>query len=327
MTLSDINAGEALQKLLQNRWLIWLVNILLVLWLVWLVADETWQYFQPEPEPVASVAKPPPKAATPQEFPTGQLADLHLFGVADEQEKIDVKRIMDAPETKLKLSLKGIVSTDDSKQGYAIIQKPDKEEKHFKVNDSVFGLATLEEIYIHRVILLRGERYETLKLPIEFMGGDLHMERLRKAEAKRIVSDFRHKLVNRKGMELIKMFGFDTTYKNGGFYGFTVKVVGEDGPRMLEALGVEENDVITAVNGKRFAESLEAVESLTELKHATEVDIEIERNGAPLFFHFDLADLEQAADDTDKDVAGSGNKHTKAAKDQPASEPENNTGP
>jgi len=327
MALSEINSGEALQKLLQNRWLIWLVNILLVLWLVWLVADETWQYFQPDPEPVATVATPPSKVVTPKEFPAEQLADLHLFGIADEQEKIDVKRILDAPETKLKLSLKGIVSTDDSKQGYAIIQKPDKEEKHFKVNDSVFELATLVEIYIDRVILLRGERHETLKLPIEFMGGDLFMERLRKAEAKRIVSDFRHKLVNRKGMELIKMFGFDTTYKNGGFYGFTVKVVGEDGPRMLEALGVEEGDVITAVNGKRFAESLEAVQSLTELKYATEVDVEIERAGAPLFFHLSFDDLEQPASDTEKDAADSSNDHIKATTDQPASEPESNTVP
>lgn len=327
MTLSDINSGEAFHKLLQNRWLIWLVNSLLVLWLVLLVADEAWQYFQPDPEPVATVATPPSKVATPEEFPAEQLADLHLFGIADEQEKIDVKRILDAPETRLKLSLKGIVSTDDSKQGYAIIQKPDKEEKHFKVNDSVFGLATLEEIYIDRVILLRGEHYETLKLPIEFLGSDPFMERQRKEEAKRIVSDFRNKLVNRQGMELIKMFGFDTAYKNGGFYGFTVRIVGEDGARMLETLGVEENDLITAVNGKRFAESIEAVQSLTRLKDATEVDVEIEREGVPMFFHFDFADLEQAAETVDENTSGATDGSADVASDQSAPEPADNPGP
>ena len=327
MALSEINSGEALQKLLQNRWLVWLVNTLVVLWLVWLVADETWQYFQSDPEPVASTAKPSPKIATPQEFPAEQLADLHLFGVAGEQETIDVMRIMDAPETRLKLSLKGIVSTDDSKQGYAIIQKPDKEEKHFKVKDSVFELATLEEIYIDRVILLRGGRYETLKLPIEFMGGDLFMERQRKAEAKRIVSDFRHKMVNRQGMELIKMFGFDTAYRNGSFAGFTVKVMGEDGARMLEALGVEEGDMITAVNGMRFSESIEAVQSLTRLKDATEVDIEIDRKGVPMFFHFDFSDLEQAADVVDDGTPGATDDSAEVVTDQPASDPVDNPDP
>jgi type II secretory pathway component PulC len=144
------------------------------------------------------------------------------------------------------------------------------------------------------VILRRDGKNETLRLPIEFMARDHALERARKLEAKRIVSDFRSKLVNSDGMELIKMFGFDTAYKNGGFYGFTVKVVGEDGARMLEVLGVEEGDLITAVNGKRFAESIEAVQSLTELKDATEVDVEIDRQGVPMFFHFDFYQLDAA---------------------------------
>ena len=191
----------------------------------------------------------------------------------------------------------------------------------------MFGLATLEEIYVDRVILLRGGRHETLRLPIEFMASDPVMERERKKEAKRIVSDFRHKLVSRKGMELIKMFGFDTAYKNGGFYGFKVKIIGEDGARMLETLGVEEDDLITAVNGKRFSESIEAVESLKKLKDATEVDVEIERGGVPLFFHFDFADLEQAADVVDDGTPGATGDSAEVVMDQPASAPADNPDP
>ena len=194
-------------------------------------------------------------------------------------------------ETVFGLYLKGILATEDQHLGYAIIRSPDEQEWHFRAGESVYGLATLEQIYIDRVILRRDGRRETLRLPVEFMAPDNPMERARKLEAKRIVSDFRSKLVNRDGMELIKMFGFDTAYKNGGFAGFTVKVVGADGARMLEVLGVEEGDLITAVNGKRFAESIEAVQSLAELKDATEVDVEIERNGVPMFFHFDFDQL------------------------------------
>jgi general secretion pathway protein C len=293
MTVSDMKLSETLHKLLHKRWLVWLVNSLLLAWLVWLIADTAWQHFKPAPKTEVPVAPPPPPVATPDKLPTDQMADWHLFGIADEQEKQQVTRMLNVPETKLKLSLKGIMATDDHLDGYAIIQKPDKEELHFKVKDSVFGLATLEEIYVDRVILLRNGRHETLRLPIEFMASDPFLERERKKEARRIVSDFRHKLVNRKGMELIKMFGFDTAYKNGGFYGFKVKIIGEEGARMLETLGVEEDDLITAVNGKRFSESIEAVESLKKLKDATEVDVEIERGGVPLFFHFDFAALEQ----------------------------------
>jgi general secretion pathway protein C len=286
-----------LHQVLHFRFLPLIVNIALVLGIGWVLADDAMKVFGialEEPAPV--VEAPAPAQTARPTVDTASIADWHLFGIAGGQEKAKVQRMLDAPETQLKLALKGVVATDDHHSGYAIIQKPDKEEQHFKVDDSVFGLATLEKIYIDRVILLRNGRHETLRLPIEFLAGDLFMERQRKEEAKRIVSDFRSKFVNSQGMELIKMFGFDTAYRNGSFVGFTVKVMGEDGARMLEVLGVEEGDLITAVNGKRFAESIEAVNSLTRLKDATGVDVEIDRKGVPLFFHFDFADLEQAAD-------------------------------
>ncbi|MGB5474787.1 MAG: type II secretion system protein N [Gammaproteobacteria bacterium] len=206
-------------------------------------------------------------------------------------------------ETVFGLYLKGILATEDQHLGYAIIRSPDEQEWHFRVGESVYGLAMLEQIHIDRVILSRNGRRETLRLPAEFMAPDTALERARKIEARRIVSDFRSKLVNRDGMELIKMFGFDTAYRNGGFAGFTVEVVGEDGARMLEVLGVEAGDLITAVNGRRFAESIEAVQSLTELKDATEVDVEIERNGVPMFFHFDLDQLGAPGTDAPRAVS------------------------
>ena len=228
-------------------------------------------------------------------IPVSMLLGLSLLLLtADSYGADEVQGAADNPGTSLQLMLKGIVATDDHLQGYAIIRSDDQQEWHFRTGDSVYGLATLEEIHIDRVVLRHDGRHETLFLPIEFMARDTAMERARKLEAKRIVSDFRSKLVNRDGMELIRMFGFDTAYKNGGFYGFTVKVVGEDGARMLEVLGVEEDDLITAVNGKRFAESIEAVQSLTELKDAAEVDVEIERDGVKMFFHFDFDQLDAA---------------------------------
>jgi len=201
------------------------------------------------------------------------------------------------PDSTLDLFLKGIVATDDDQLGYAIIRSHDDQEFSFRAGDSVYGLAELEEIHIDRVIIRHNGVREVLRLPIEFMAREHSGEEARKTEARRIVTDFRQKLLARDGMELIRMFGFEETYRNGGFMGFTVKIAGEDGARMLEVLGVEEGDVITAVNGKRFAESLEAIQSLGTLKDATEVDVEIDRNGVPMFFHFEFDQLEQSAQD------------------------------
>lgn len=289
------NLAGAFEKPRKTGWLPWLINVLLVPGMVLLIADrargldDTQESDTPLVQHAVITTRPvyePPDVDTP--------AGKHISGTAEHKGASQVQLSIQVPDTALELFLKGIVATDDYRLGYAIIRSLDQQEWHFRTGDSVYGLATLEEIHIDRVILRRGGQYETLRLPIEFMARDTALERARKLEAKRIVSDFRSKLVNRQGMELIKMFGFDTAYRNGGFIGFTVKMMSEEGARMLEVLGVEEGDLITAVNGKRFAESIEAVQSLTELKDATEVDVEIDRNGVPLFFHLEFDDLEQA---------------------------------
>jgi len=314
MTLSDMSPGEALHKLLQKRWLVRLVNSLLALWLVWLIADAAWQFFMPAPEPEVSGA-PSPAPSTPEKHPTGNIADWHLFGLASDKSGTTAQNVLDAPETKLKLTLRGIYATGDPLEGYAIIQKPDRQEEHFSVKDSIFGLATLEKIHVDRIIILRKGTYETLTLPEEALLFVPFAEKIRKEAEKRTMSTWRKKFVQRKGMDLIKMFGFEQAFKPSGFIGFRIKSLGEEGDKMLETLGLEDGDIVTAVNGKRFAESLEAAKSLKDLKTATEVDIEVDRDGVPLFFHleFDEGDgIEELAVDEPVDTMKNFREETEA---------------
>ena len=285
-----MHTEETLHKLLKSRWLIRLVNALLIIGIGWLVYPLVLPYLpvtdEQEPSPVKQAET---LEAKQPEIYAQQIAAWHLLGESTETGATEQTRIpIDAPETKLQLSLKGIVATDDSKQGYAIIQKPGGEELHYKVGDSVFGLATLEEIYVSHIILMRNGHYETLRLPIEFMSGDPVLERARKKKIKQVVTDYRDTFLSRDGMELIKLFGFDTAYKNGSFIGFIVKALGDPGREMMETLGVEDGDLITVVNGMRLAESLDAIEKLKDLKGAASVDIVIDRGGVELPFHFDF---------------------------------------
>ena len=283
-----MNTNEPLHKLLKNRWLIRLANTLLVLWLVWLVADAARQYFAPVPEPGEVIMTPPAQIMTPKENPAVKIADWHLLGLASENADTAPQYKQDAPETKLKLTLRGIYATTDRLDGYAIIQQPDRQEEHFSIKDSIFGLATLEEIYSDHVIILRQGTYETLTLPEEALLFVPFAEKIKREAEKRTMSTWRKKFVQRKGMDLIKMFGFEQAFKASGFVGFRIKSLGEEGDKMLETLGLEDGDIVTAVNGKRFAESLEAAKSLKDLKTATEVDIEVDRDGVPLFFHLEF---------------------------------------
>ncbi len=288
--MSPIN--QKIQRFLQSTWPPKAASaLLLILSSWWAFANILLFFEEKEITPAPQVVK---TTKTPEHF---SLKNLDLFGEPEKNKAVN--KTSEAKQTKLNLTLRGVLATDDPKQGIAQIQNARKLERHFSVSDSIFGQATLEEIYSDRVIILHNGNYETLKLPAEFLSNKHFLATQLKQEQKKIVTDFRKLLVNRKGMDLIKLFGFDTVYKNGGFYGFSIKVLGEAGQKMIDTLGVEEGDIIVAANGQRFAESIEAVNSLTKLKTATKINVEIDREGSILFFdlEFDETVTADAASD------------------------------
>ncbi|MEE9354274.1 MAG: type II secretion system protein N, partial [Methylococcaceae bacterium] len=179
------------------------------------------------------------------------IASMHLFGQALQEEPLPTKQKTNAPATKLNLTLRGIIAETEREQGHAIIQDNESsEEQFFKIGDLVFGLATLEEIYPDRVILLHNKKYETLFLPKEALSKkNISDYASIAAERKQAATDFRKAFLRGDGEELNTLFGFDTAYKSGGFVGFTVKSLGEKGQQMMEIFGVEDGDLITVIDG------------------------------------------------------------------------------
>ena len=88
---------------------------------------------------------------------------LNLFGAS--KQELAEKKAASTKITKLRLTLKGIFAISDPKQGAVQIQNDEHQESNFTVGQSVFGKATLYEIYPDRVILYRNGQYETLMLP------------------------------------------------------------------------------------------------------------------------------------------------------------------
>ena len=300
-----MNYSDLLKRFIKNPWLPRVINSVIVILIGWYVVTFTMDMLKPAP-----VQQAPPEIVVKIEKQDNihNLSELHLFGEPVKQSVKSVDAAVAAPESKLKLTLRGILATTgDPTQGYAQIENDKKVEENFGYKDQIFGLATLEQIHIDRVIISRNGKFETLRLPIDFLGGKHFLSAQRKLEQKKIVTDFRKLLVNRKGMDLIKLFGFDTVYKNGGFYGFVIKVLGEDGQKMIDTLGVKEGDIIVAVNGEKFSESIQAVNNLTKLKDATSVNVEVDREGIHLFFdlEFDETVPEEAPSDTNSPLQNS----------------------
>ncbi len=252
-----------------------LANTALILVIAWLAARLTWQLL---PAPVPREALPPAGAAgtpRPQRAADGrELADLHLFGAAKPAEAAHPAVVRDAPITRLNLTLRGLLATDDPKNALAIIQNAKKEERHFATGDTVFGLATLEVIRADHVILLHNGRYETLRLPRELVAvaaperrtRDVRLgknrERVERMQA--LVREYHKKKLDnvRNPWQVIQ---WKPVMEDGRIVG--MQLVAEEEREFLERHGLKLGDIVTSINGHEMdgGEGLvKALEAITE---------------------------------------------------------------
>lgn len=277
-----LTQNQSIQFALKSPWPPRIVSAIIMALIAWWGFVNILPLFEEEKVIVAST----PVSTQIKTTPKKSLSKLDLFGASEK--KATANKTSEAKLTKLNFTLRGILATDDPKQGIAQIQNAQKEEKHFAVNDTVFGKATLEEIHADHVILLHNGRYETLKLPEEFLNLKHFSVQLQKLERKKTATNFRNIFLNGDGEVLTKLFGFDTVWKNSSFVGFVIKALGPKGIEMMKILGVKDGDIIVVVNGLRLSESLEAAERLKDIKDATSVDVIIDRNGEEIPFHFEF---------------------------------------
>lgn len=271
-----------IQSFLKSAWPSKLASALILMLMGWWAFANVLPMFEEKKEIVTSVKI---TNKTPS-IKKSSLNTLNLFGNAEKSTAIN--KTSEAKETKLAFTLRGVLATDDPKQGIAQIQNANKQERHFAVNDNVFGKATLEEVHVDRVILLHNGRYETLLLPEKFLSVKHFSAENEKLERKKALTDLRDLFLRSDIEALLKLLEFKPAYLNGGFAGFYIRVLGKKGTEMLATFGLLNGDLITVLNGLRFSESLKATEQLKELKYQTSVDIIIERDGQEIPFHFDV---------------------------------------
>lgn len=158
-------------KILQSgntRYVIYAINLLLVVWIASQLATLTWGLLK-SPESAS------PPMATPRNIPAkvdpdrqliGQLPGWHLMGEAQKNTApVTTSVPADAPDTHLRLTLRGALASDDPVNARAIIADPKGKDEQYSIGDALPGNAELSEIYPDRVILKRSGRYETLRLP------------------------------------------------------------------------------------------------------------------------------------------------------------------
>jgi general secretion pathway protein C len=239
------------------RVLITVINLLLVVWIAWVVAmaASSAGFWSSGREPLET-APPASKMGT---LPMDQYAQLvrqlpswHLFGAAA-RDAAPARPVapVDAPDTHLKLVLHGAFSSGDEAFSRAIIADPRGKEEMYAIGDKLPGNAELREIHADRVILLRGGRYETLRLPQDekSSGGTRASRRPSPAAtaspAQRLGSLRQTLKDNPKSLYgLVRTT--PKTSAEGNMIGYTLQP-GRD-PQLFEQMGLQPGDVVTRIN-------------------------------------------------------------------------------
>ncbi|MFC1749102.1 type II secretion system protein GspC [Pseudomonadota bacterium] len=279
------NPGARLQNSMQ---------IAMVLVVAYSAAQLTWRMAPPAEEGAApvvlfeSVDAPVSPRGSGSE---NQIPQWHLFGDVKKVQTAAPAPVIDLPETNLKLTLRGVIASKVQSEARAIVADSSGKENFYKIGDKLPGNAVLKEVHGDRIVIQRGARYETLKLPKKQLGlmtetksssrslsrgpgrGSNEFLNSRSVESLSQVRDVLMNDPQRLG-DLIRI----SPKRNGsGFSGYELQP-GRDA-RFLSRYGLMPGDVVKSINGVQLDNPTKGLGLMKDLATMESLDIEVERNG------------------------------------------------
>ena len=296
--------------------LIPLINAGLVIILAYTLAQLTWLLW-----PTAVIAEKAPvitanRAAVPTMAMAApqSIANLHLFGEpqASNAQVAEVPKVV--PVTPLKLTLKGVIASNDPLNARAIIADQAGREDSYAINAQLPGEATLKEIFADHIVLNRNNQDEILmragdastggqannalpaNLPTALPGAEFMNPEFPEgspppdaaanlaaqaadSQAANISSSLRNyrDALATNPQSLAGVAQAEPVQEGGKFMGYRMQP-GSD-PALFSGLGLEPGDVVTAVNGITLDNPAKAFEIMQNLTTATQVQLVVNRNG------------------------------------------------
>lgn len=256
------------------RW----TTALLVIALGASLAQLTWLLLPaPAGSPAPVVAAAAGRAAASPRLES--VAALNLFGTPEAAARPTAQ--INAPETSLNLTLRGLFAAARKEAAFAIIAEGAGNERHFRIGDKIAGGATVQDILPDRVVLERAGRYETLRLPKERLDTANQSNPAPAALTPAMTGQLRELRNTMRGnpQELLNLAEMQPVVEDGQLRGYRIR------PRrhgeLFRAAGLSPNDVITGVNGIPVTDPAQFAALSAQLSNASTLLLSVERpNGA-----------------------------------------------
>ena len=280
-------------KLKANKILPKFIFVLLIVLITQTFAELTWTLFTPSEELKSNNTQTKTQATGVKAVTNANLANLssyHLFGDAKKQVQIIQPKVIEAPETRLRLDLKGVFASTIANQALAIISSSKGKDKTYHIGDKITGGALLHAVYEDRVILKRNGQLETLRLPkskvdskafynnkastVNSKQRGVQRSQSSKGQARRL-RKIRDTLL--KDPEKIwQQVRIAPVMKNGQIHGYTMA---HNDQKLMKALNLRQTDVITSINGQALSDPATLYSLMGDLSKQNSLMLDIERNG------------------------------------------------
>ena len=267
----------------QTRRVILVINLLLIVWIASILASLTWDLLSPAEviEPVEVVEDAAPVQVDKDRQLINQLPGWHLMGVAKQSSTpVQVSTPVAAPETKLKLILRGVLASNDPENARAIIADPRGKELQYGLGDKLPGNAELSEVHPDRIILKRNGRFETLRLPKTKKPATTVASRSvsarRTASPQQRLTNARRQLSNSPG----KLSNLIRATPKRGDGGKTVGYVLSPGrdPDLFAQVGLQPGDVAIQINDIKLDNPANSARALKSMQQGDSVTVTVLRN-------------------------------------------------
>ncbi|AFT97288.1 general secretion pathway protein C [Alteromonas macleodii str. 'Balearic Sea AD45'] len=278
-----------------------IVVVLLSLYLIAFAAKLVWRII-PEPQLSATptVSRVPVISSSSGQngVNIAKIQQLNLFGNAAAKPAEPVAEVTDAPETRLNLTLTGVVASSEQEAGTAIIEN--------RGSQAVYGLgekiegtnATLQKVYNDRVIIKNGVRNETLMLDgIDYDEANRRreMQARNRPEPEELEEDTVElsdealeatAALRERPANFTDFISISPKTEEGQLIGYQVSPGKE--PELFNSAGLQAGDVITQINGLDLTDLQQSQEALSELRNAQTIELTIIRDGSLTTLYLDL---------------------------------------
>lgn len=277
-----------------NRYLPPVLTAVLVVTIAYQLATLTWTLAPGSTPAAAPVSRSADSADRSPASDYSALTNSHLFGEAAEQPAQVVTPVIDAPDTTLSLTLKGILAREADTNGGAIISGNRGEDKAYLVGQAIDNAdgATLHSVYADRVLLNRNGRLETLRLPKELStspASSLPMARPAPLPQPGASAPLRE-VITENATRLADIVRIAPHVQEGQVVGFRVTPGRDRGA--FEALGLQPGDVVSDINGTVLDDPSQGLAVFQALGEATQANVTVLRDGVPQVIVIDTSQLQ-----------------------------------